>query len=75
MKIIWALLLTFLLVMEAKAMEQNTEYHFGVRWSVNGMPSSLRIHDVMISFDGAQVTWIQDYLSLSMLEMVRIRSA
>ncbi len=34
-------------------MEQNTEYHFGVRWSVNGMPSSLRIHDVMISFDGA----------------------
>ncbi|WP_394426613.1 hypothetical protein [Vreelandella stevensii] len=35
------------------AMAQEAEYHFGVRWSVNGMPSSLRIHDIMISFDGA----------------------
>ncbi|NIC04884.1 hypothetical protein [Billgrantia bachuensis] len=33
-------------------MAQATEYHFGVRWSVNGMPSSLRIHNIMLSFEG-----------------------
>ena len=33
-------------------MTQASEYHFGVRWSVNGLPSSLRVHNIMLNFSG-----------------------
>ena len=40
----------FLLIMEAKAVERATEYQFGVRWSVNELPSSLRTHEILQNF-------------------------
>ncbi|XQU14794.1 hypothetical protein KV699_24205 [Vreelandella titanicae] len=33
-------------------MAQETEYQFGVRWSVNGLASSIDIQDVMLDFRG-----------------------
>ncbi|WP_249978722.1 hypothetical protein [Vreelandella olivaria] len=33
-------------------MAQDTEYQFGVRWSVNGLPSSLYIQGIMLDFTG-----------------------
>ncbi|WP_249979221.1 hypothetical protein, partial [Vreelandella olivaria] len=41
-----------LMMMSAPSMVQETEYQFGVRWSVNGMPSSLCIHNIMLNFTG-----------------------
>ncbi|WP_081621242.1 hypothetical protein [Vreelandella zhanjiangensis] len=31
---------------------QETEYEFGVRWAVEGVPSSMRIHDILLNFTG-----------------------
>ncbi|CDG53100.1 MULTISPECIES: hypothetical protein [Halomonadaceae] len=45
----WIVALTLI---SAPLMAQETEYHFGVRWSVNGVPSSLRIHNIMLNFSG-----------------------
>ena len=53
MKSLSYFLIPFLLVMEAKAMDHAKEYQFGVRWSVNGIPSSLRTHNILLSFDGS----------------------
>lgn len=47
-----ALLLSFVVVMETQAMAQETEYQFGVRWSVNGLASSVDMQDIMLSFSG-----------------------
>ncbi|WP_394426606.1 hypothetical protein [Vreelandella stevensii] len=33
-------------------MAQETEYQFGVRWSVNGLASSLDVQDIMLNFSG-----------------------
>ncbi|MGP9765295.1 hypothetical protein ACT3UM_06160 [Halomonas sp. AOP13-D3-9] len=33
-------------------MAQETEYQFGVRWSVNGLTSSIDIQDIMLNFSG-----------------------
>jgi hypothetical protein len=52
MKALAALLLSFLLVMETQAMAQDTEYQFGVRWSVNGLASSIDMQDIMLNFSG-----------------------
>ncbi|WP_386081152.1 hypothetical protein ACFIOZ_21405 [Vreelandella sp. F11] len=41
-----------LMLISAPSMGQEVEYHFGVRWSVNGVPSSLRIHNIMLNFSG-----------------------
>src|SRR5690625_6639196 len=43
MKRLYILLIAFLLAMEAKAVAQDEDYYFGVRWSVNGTPSALSI--------------------------------
>ena len=53
MKSLSYFLISFLLVMEAKAMDHAKEYQFGVRWSVNGIPGSLRTHNILLSFDGS----------------------
>ncbi|WP_226249178.1 hypothetical protein [Halomonas sp. SBBP1] len=52
MKALAALLLSFLLVMETQAMAQDMEYQFGVRWSVNGLASSIDMQDIMLNFSG-----------------------
>ncbi len=33
-------------------MAQETEYQFGVRWSVNGLASSIDVQDIMLDFSG-----------------------
>ncbi len=33
-------------------MAQDTEYQFGVRWSVNGLASSIDMQDIMLNFSG-----------------------
>ncbi|MCS2609268.1 hypothetical protein [Halomonas dongshanensis] len=35
-------------------MAQEIEYQFGVRWSVNGLASSIDIQDIMLNFKGVQ---------------------
>ncbi|MBF59137.1 hypothetical protein KF947_10780 [Halomonas sp. FeN2] len=45
----WIIALTLI---SAPAMAQETEYQFGVRWSVNGLASSVDIQDVMLDFKG-----------------------
>ena len=41
-----------LMLISAPLMAQETEYQFGVRWSVNGLASSVDIQDVMLDFKG-----------------------
>ncbi len=36
----------------APLMAQETEYQFGVRWSVNGLASSIDMQDIMLNFSG-----------------------
>ncbi|MCP1316022.1 MULTISPECIES: hypothetical protein [unclassified Halomonas] len=31
---------------------ESQQYHFGVRWSVDGVPSSMRIQDILLNFTG-----------------------
>ena len=45
----WIIALTLI---SAPLMAQETEYQFGVRWSVNGLASSIDIQDVMLDFKG-----------------------
>ncbi|MBT2800896.1 hypothetical protein J7J49_06110 [Halomonas sp. ISL-56] len=45
----WLVALTLI---SAPAMAQETEYQFGVRWSVNGLASSIDIQDIMLNFSG-----------------------
>lgn len=52
MKSLIALILSLSLSMGAQAMAQETEYQFGVRWSVNDLASSLYIHGIMVDFTG-----------------------
>ena len=54
MKILMALVISLLLSMEAQAMAKDTEitYQYGVRWSVNGLASSLDIQNIMLDFSG-----------------------
>src|SRR5690554_6686557 len=52
MKKIFSLLILLFITMEVKAMGQEVEYQFGVRWSVNGMPSSLHAHNILLNFEG-----------------------
>ena len=33
-------------------MAQDTDYHFGVRWALNGMSSGVEIHNVLLNFSG-----------------------
>ena len=44
--------LVALALISAQAMAQETEYQFGVRWSVNGLASSVDIQDIMLDFKG-----------------------
>src|SRR5690554_1180056 len=53
MKKIFLLFMLIFITMEVKAMGQEVEYQFGVHWSVNGIPSSLRTHNILLSFDGS----------------------
>ena len=53
MKRLYLLLIAFLLAMEAKAVTQDEDYYFGVRWSVNGIPSALSIHSILLNFQGS----------------------
>ena len=41
-----------LMLISAPLMAQETEYQFGVRWSVNGLASSVDIQDIMLDFKG-----------------------
>ncbi|MGO2240626.1 MAG: hypothetical protein ACTH5D_02590 [Halomonas sp.] len=52
MKLLVVLILSLSLSMGTKAMAQETEYQFGVRWSVNGLESSLYIQGIMLDFTG-----------------------
>ena len=52
MKPLISLILSLSLSMGAQAMAQETEYQFGVRWSVNGFASSLHIQGIMLDFTG-----------------------
>lgn len=52
MKTLVALLLSFLVMMETQAMAQETQYQFGVRWSVNGLASSVDMQEIMLNFSG-----------------------
>ena len=52
MKSLIALILSLSLSMGAQAMAQEIEYQYGVRWSVNGLASSVDIQDIMIDFQG-----------------------
>lgn len=52
MKLLLTLILSILLSTGAQAMAQEIEYQLGVRWSVNGLASSLDIQDIMIDFKG-----------------------
>jgi len=52
MKSLIALILSLSLSMGTQAMAQETEYQFGVRWSVNGFASSLYIQGIMLDFTG-----------------------
>ncbi|MGP9764092.1 hypothetical protein ACT3UM_00020 [Halomonas sp. AOP13-D3-9] len=52
MKPLIALILSLSLSMGTQAMAQETEYQFGVRWSVNGLESSLYIQGIMLDFTG-----------------------
>ena len=52
MKPLIALILSLSLSMGTQAMAQETEYQFGVRWSVNGFASSLYIQGIMLDFTG-----------------------
>ncbi|MBS3668242.1 hypothetical protein [Vreelandella boliviensis] len=45
----WIIALTLI---SAPLMAQETEYQFGVRWSVNGLASSIDMQDIMLSFSG-----------------------
>ncbi|QNU65058.1 hypothetical protein HZS52_05265 [Vreelandella titanicae] len=45
----WLVALTLI---SAPVMAQETEYQFGVRWSVNGLASSIDMQDIMLSFSG-----------------------
>lgn len=36
-------------------MAQETEYQFGVRWSVNGLASSIDVQDIMLDFSGTPI--------------------
>ncbi|MBT2800909.1 hypothetical protein J7J49_06180 [Halomonas sp. ISL-56] len=45
----WLVALTLI---SAPAMAQETEYQFGIRWSVNGLESSLYIQGIMLDFTG-----------------------
>ncbi|MBT2800911.1 hypothetical protein J7J49_06190 [Halomonas sp. ISL-56] len=45
----WLVALTLI---SAPAMAQETEYQFGVRWSVNGFASALHIQGIMLDFTG-----------------------
>src|SRR5690554_6175399 len=53
MKKLLSFLMPFLLVMEAKAMDQATGYQFGVRWALNGLSSGVEVHDILLSFSGS----------------------
>src|SRR5690554_1856360 len=53
MKRIIYFLIPFLLIIETKAMAQNTDYHFGVRWTLNGMSSGVEVHDILLNFSGS----------------------
>src|SRR5690625_7437630 len=53
MKKLLSFLMPFLLIMEAKAMDQATEYQFGVRWALNGLSSGIEVHDILLSFSGS----------------------
>ncbi|MBB3142589.1 hypothetical protein [Halomonas organivorans] len=53
MKKIGIFLVAFFMAMEVPAMDQETKYHFGVHWSVNGFPSSLGVQDIMLNFTGS----------------------
>ena len=52
MKSLITFVLSVLLTMGAQAMAQETEYQFGVRWSVNGLASSIDVQDIMLDFSG-----------------------
>ncbi|CDG53098.1 exported hypothetical protein [Halomonas sp. A3H3] len=52
MKSLIALILSLSLSMGAQAMAQEIEYQYGVRWSVNGLASSVDIQDIMLDFQG-----------------------
>jgi hypothetical protein len=39
-------------LISAPLMAQGTEYQFGVRWSVNGLASSIDMQDIMLNFSG-----------------------
>ncbi|MBB3142583.1 hypothetical protein ACGTN6_01455 [Halomonas sp. THAF12] len=52
MRSLTAFILSLILSMGAQAMAQSEEYQFGVRWSVNGLPSSLYMHGIMLDFAG-----------------------
>ena len=52
MKLLIAFVLSVLLNMGSQAMAQETEYQFGVRWSVNGLASSIDVQDIMLDFSG-----------------------
>ncbi|WP_249978720.1 hypothetical protein, partial [Vreelandella olivaria] len=45
-------LLLVLTLMSAYAMAQETEYQFGVRWSVNGLATGTHIQGIMLDFKG-----------------------
>ena len=52
MKLLTTFVLSVLFNMGAQAMAQETEYQFGVRWSVNGLASSVDVQDIMLDFSG-----------------------
>ncbi|MDN3524950.1 hypothetical protein QWY79_06660 [Halomonas sabkhae] len=52
MKSLTALIITLMISIGAQAMAQSEDYQFGVRWSVNGLPSSLSVHGIMLDFTG-----------------------
>ncbi|MCZ0925619.1 hypothetical protein [Vreelandella janggokensis] len=52
MKLLIAFVLSVLLNMGAQAMAQEIEYQFGVRWSVNGLASSVDMQNIMLDFKG-----------------------
>ncbi|KPQ19139.1 MULTISPECIES: hypothetical protein [unclassified Halomonas] len=52
MKLLITFVLSVLLNMGVQAMAQETEYQFGVRWSVNGLASSIDVQDIMLDFSG-----------------------
>ncbi|MBT2773900.1 hypothetical protein J7J47_16880, partial [Halomonas sp. ISL-60] len=44
--------LVALMLISATTMAQEIEYQFGVRWSVNGLASSIDVQDIMLNFSG-----------------------